>query len=223
MRIHIVQKDIKDTDYSGHLEAVLKQQVDLVCFGELSTSGCLYRPREVDSLETIVKSFEKYNFGILLGFPYQTDEGLFNSCLYYKNGAYQIYSKIRLFEPMNEHLTYKPGRQLGLFETDFGKVGVAICYDLRFPDIFSSLKKAGAWVIFVPAAFPRVRIADWRELLVERARDNNVYVIGINAVGNDGVNEFGGTSMVIDPWGRVLTRASEEHEEVLRIDLELHK
>ncbi len=219
MRIQIIQKDINDTDYVRYLEAASTLPVDLVCFGELSTSGCFYKPGKVDSLETILKSLEKYHFGILLGFPYQTDRGLFNACMYYKNGAYQIYNKIHLFELMDEHRLYQPGKQWGLFETDFGKIGVAICYDLRFPEIFGSLKESGATKVFVPAAFPRVRIDEWRELLVKRAEDNEVYVIGINSVGDDGANVFGGTSMVVDPQGGVLVRASEEHEEVLQIEL----
>ena len=219
MQIQIIQKNINDTDYVRYLEAASKQPIDLVCFGELSTSGCFYKPRKVDSLETILMSLEKYHFGILLGFPYQTDQGLFNSCLYYKNGAYQIYNKIHLFELMNEHRLYQPGKQRGLFETDFGKIGVAICYDLRFSEIFSGLKESGATKVFVPAAFPRVRIDDWRQLLVERAKDNEICVVGINSVGNDGTHEFGGTSMVVDPQGRVLVQASEEHQEVLRIEL----
>lgn len=215
----IIQKNINDTDYVRYLEAASAKAVDLVCFGELSTSGCLYKPAEVDSLETILTSLKEYRFGIILGFPHQTGRGLFNSCLYYKNGAYQIYNKIHLFELMNEDRLYQPGNQLGLFETDFGKIGVAICYDLRFPEIFSRLKESGATKVFVPAAFPRVRIADWRELLVKRAKDNEVYVVGINCVGNDSTNEFGGTSMVVDPQGRVLAQAGEEREEVLQIEL----
>jgi len=219
MQIYLIQKNINDTDFARHLETASALPVDLVCLGELSTSGCLYRLREVDSIESILTSLTKYNFGVLMGFPYRTDKGLFNACLYYRDGVHQVYKKRHLFESMNEHRVYLPGNQRGLFETAFGGIGVAICYDLRFPELFAELKQSGATKVFVPAAFPRVRIAEWRRLLVERARQIKVPVIGINSVGHDGAHEFGGSSMVIDAQGKILAQASEEHEEVLQVAL----
>ncbi len=75
----------------------------------------------------------------------------------------------------------------------------------------------GARMIFVPAAFPRVRIDDFKELIVQRAIENSVYVVGINAVGNDGVNEFGGSSMVADPDGKLIAQADETTERVMDV------
>lgn len=198
-----------------------EKPVDLVCFGELSSSGCLYERREVDELDSILKVLVAYDFSIFLGFPHRTEDGLHNSYMYYRNGNYTICDKINLFQPFNEHNVYRPGRQPGLVDTEFGRFGVAVCYDIRFPGLFRTLKEAGADKIFVPAAFPRVRISEWRKLLVQRASENSVWVIGINSVGNDGMNAFGGNSMVVSPKGNIMVQAGEVNEEVLEMELPL--
>jgi len=96
---------------------------------------------------------------------------------------------------------------------------VAICYDLRFPEVFANLKAHGAEIIFVPAAFPRVRIDDWKNLLVQRARENRIKIVGINAVGDDGTNVFGGSTMVVDDNGHVEHQLDETTEQVIEVTL----
>ncbi|MFQ5452662.1 MAG: nitrilase-related carbon-nitrogen hydrolase [Candidatus Zixiibacteriota bacterium] len=219
MKLQIIQKNINDTDYQKYLQKAANNSVDMVCLGELSTSGCLYNGGDVDDLDKIVKVLSGYNFSIFLGFPLHKKGRLYNAYIYYKNGHYKIYRKINLFEPMNEPKIYQPGKEPGIIETEFGIFGVAICYDLRFPELFKELKQQGAEKIIVPAAFPRVRISDWRELLVRRAKENRVPVIGINAVGNDGVNEFGGSSMAVDSNGKIIVQADEINEGIIEVDL----
>jgi predicted amidohydrolase len=120
---------------------------------------------------------------------------------------------------MNEHKIYQAGDQPGIFETVHGRLAVAICYDLRFDAVFQTLKEAKPEVIFVPAAFPDVRIEEWRKLLVHRALETGVPVVGINAVGDDGVNRFGGNSMVVAPTGDILSEADRSSEMVLKVEL----
>ena len=139
--------------------------------------------------------------------------------MYYSGGHWQVYHKINLFEPMNEPKVYLPGDEPGVFDTVHGEVGAAICYDLRFPELFATLKERGAQVIFVPAAWPRVRIDDWRRLLIERAKENGLPVVGVNCVGDDGVNEFGGSSMAVDAAGNVLVQAEETGETHIEVEL----
>ncbi|HEX2896791.1 MAG TPA: nitrilase-related carbon-nitrogen hydrolase [candidate division Zixibacteria bacterium] len=219
MRALLVQKDINNRDYAGFLGKIGPDQTDLVCFGELATSGCMYTKYEVPKLESLVENFTGRAYAVMIGFPHTTSNWLYNAFLYFQDGKYQIYRKINLFPPMNEDKVFTPGNEPGLFDTKFGKIGVAICYDLRFPEIFSNLKKLGAQMIFVPAAFPRVRIADWKKLLVERAIENNVKIIGINAVGDDGTNVFGGSTMVVDASGKILHQADETTEQVIEVTL----
>jgi predicted amidohydrolase len=215
----IVQKDITDLDLTRHLDAAVEKGAGLVCFGELATTGCLYTRREVPPLEEVLRSFEPYDLRIMVGLPLISAGHLRNSYLYYHRGAYETYHKINLFPPFGEPDLYQPGREPGLWETDFGRIAVAICYDLRFPDVFARLRELSVRTIFVPAAFPRVRITDWRSLLVQRAEETGAYVVGINSVGHDGRNEFGGRSMVVDPAGKVVVQADEVSEVALEADL----
>ena len=219
MRARLIQKDINNPDFKGFLKDVSLKSTDIVCFGELATSGCLYTERSVPAFDELVESLSGIDYSIMIGFPKSGDNGLQNCYMYYHNGQYQLYHKINLFGPMNEDKVYTPGTEPGIFDTKFGKFGVAICYDLRFPKIFENLKSKGAEIIFLPAAFPRVRIHDWKDLLVRRAKDNKLKIVGINAVGDDGTYEFGGSSMVVDSDGTVLEQADETTETVIEVEL----
>jgi len=93
-----------------------------------------------------------------------------------------------------------------LIDSPFGPLGLSICYDLRFPELYRQLARAGARVLLVPAAFTAVTgEAHWEPLLRARAIENQCYVVAAN---QGGTHETGrhtwGHSMVIDPWGRVL-------------------
>ena len=217
MNIRLIQKNINDLDYKKHLEKASQGSPDMVCFGELATSGCLYDGGEVAPFETILRDLSGYNFSTFIGLPRLVEGRLYNTYAFIDGENYQFYNKINLFESMNEQDLYTPGDSPGIIETDFGRFGVAICYDLRFPDLFRQLAEVGAEKILVPAAFPRVRISDWKELIACRARETGLYVLGINAIGDDGVNEFGGSSMVCDPKGNVIAQAGETGEEIIEI------
>lgn len=219
MKLVVIQKDINNKDYLGHLEDIAELRPDLVCLGELATSGCLYDGGETEDIEALSKSFEKFDFGIFIGMPREVGGQFYNAYSYIFKGKIDYYHKINLFEPMNETKVYQSGEEVGLFETKHGRVGVAICYDLRFPEIFQKLKEKGADIILVPAAFPRIRISAWRKLLQERAIETELTVVGINAVGNDGTNEFGGSSMVITPDGKVTAQLDEINESIIEIEL----
>ncbi|RME18758.1 MAG: hypothetical protein D6800_15130 [Candidatus Zixiibacteriota bacterium] len=220
MRVHVVQKRIDNVNLTPFLQQAEQAGADLICFGELAASGCLYTaPETVTPLEELLAGLEPYSMRVMLGFPHATDEGLRNAYLYYHRGEYQLYYKINLFPPMNEPTVYLPGDQPGLFHTDLGTIGAAICYDVRFPELFSQLKAGGAEMVVIPAAFPRVRIDQWRSLVIERARQTGLTTIGINAVGDDGTNEFGGTSIVVTGEGTVLAEADQTGETVLTVEL----
>ncbi|MFQ5849201.1 MAG: carbon-nitrogen hydrolase family protein [Candidatus Binatia bacterium] len=128
------------------------------------------------------------------------------------------YRKIHLFDvdltdgvQVLESETRKPGEEVSLAETDLCPMGLTICYDLRFPELFRHLVERGAQIIFVPSAFTAVTgEAHWEPLLRARAIENQVYVIAPDQVGQspDSIPTHG-HSMIVDPWGRVLARASD--------------
>jgi predicted amidohydrolase len=217
MKLCLVQKNINTTDIEPFIYKAIEKGCDLVALPELSNTGCVYKPAKLPPLEDVITGLKQINFPIIAGVGYSKDDLLYNACLYVHGEEYYIYHKINLFPPFNEPDIFQPGRDVKVWETEFGKIGAAICYDIRFGDIFSDLAERGAEMVFIPAAFPRVRIGQWRELLISRAKKNKLKVIGINAVGSDGQNEFGGTSMVVDERGSVLAGADETTETIVEV------
>ena len=119
------------------------------------------------------------------------------------------YSKIHLVPMLDEHLYLARGEKRTLAETPWGKAGLAICYDLRFPELFRRYALDGARLMILPAEWPKVRQNHWRTLLRARAIENQCYVLACNRVGSSKNVEFGGASAVIDPWGEALVEAGE--------------
>jgi omega-amidase len=130
------------------------------------------------------------------------------------------YSKIHLFQLMDEHLHLKAGDATGLFHLGGTPAAVMICYDIRFPELTRKLALEGAKVLFVPAEWPHPRLHHWRTLLQARAIENQMYVVSCNTVGDSGGTSFFGHSMVIDPWGEVVAEAGEE-EIILSAEIDL--
>ncbi|MFF3500780.1 nitrilase-related carbon-nitrogen hydrolase [Streptomyces sp. NPDC003247] len=98
--------------------------------------------------------------------------------------------------------------------TDFGVIGLAVCYDLRFPELFRGLLDAGAELIVVPAAWPAARLGHWRLLTRTRALEEQVFLLACCATGtHDGVRQAG-HSVIVDPWGTVLGEARTAEETV---------
>ncbi len=122
------------------------------------------------------------------------------------------YSKIHLFRLMDEHLYLTAGDKPVLVDLPFGRAGLAICYDLRFPELFRGYALAGADVVFLPSEWPRPRLSHWQTLVRARAVEDQLFMVAVNRVGKDPVNEFFGHSMVVDPWGEVLAEGGEGEE-----------
>jgi predicted amidohydrolase len=100
------------------------------------------------------------------------------------------------------------------------RLGLATCYDLRFPEMFRALLDGGAEVVLMPAAWPAKRVYHWRLLTLARAVENQSYVVACNTAGTHAGVPMGGGSMVVDPWGDVLAEGGTG-EEVLVADLDL--
>ena len=129
-----------------------------------------------------------------------------------------IYRKIHLFDiniagrvSDNESSRYEAGREMVTVETALGRLGLTICYDLRFPELFRALTLAGARVIFLPSAFTLYTGKDhWEALIRARAVENQVYMVAPAQVGiHAGNKQCFGNTMIVDPWGTVLARAPE--------------
>jgi nitrilase len=137
-----------------------------------------------------------------------------NSCLVYDDKGKQVarYDKIHLFgldlgnEHYHEETTIEPGNAIKVVETPFGKIGLSICYDLRFPELYRAMGEVS--IIVVPSAFTDTTgKAHWETLVRARAIENLCYVVA-SAQGGYHISgrETHGNSMIVDPWGVVLDR-----------------
>ena len=141
------------------------------------------------------------------------------------------YDKIHMFdvdlpggERHRESEAYRPGDRAVAAETPWGRLGMTVCYDLRFPKLFRALARAGAAMISVPSAFTRpTGEAHWETLLRARAIENGCFVLAPAQGGEhaDG-RETWGRSMVVDPWGAIVAQSSGDEPGVIfaRLDLE---
>ena len=143
-----------------------------------------------------------------------TPDKVLNTCLVFDETGEQVarYDKIHLFnldlgnERYHEAKTIEPGRQVVVVDSPFGRIGLAVCYDLRFPELFRAMHNVD--IIVLPAAFTETTgKMHWEVLVRARAIENLAYVVAA-AQGGYHVSgrETHGNSMIVDPWGRVLDR-----------------
>ena len=162
--------------------------------------------------------------------PLKSDDSrkIYNACLVFDHSGSQIarYDKIHLFgftngeESYQESNTIQEGNEIVSFDSNMGKVGLGICYDLRFPELFRNMGACNLLVL--PAAFTYTTgQAHWEILLRARAIENQCYVLASAQGGtHDSGRRTWGHSMLIDPWGKVLN-CLEEGEGVVITDLDL--
>jgi predicted amidohydrolase len=130
------------------------------------------------------------------------------------------YSKLHLFRPMGEDLRLQPGKSVVVANTPWGRAGLAICYDLRFPELFRSQVADGATMVVIAAEWPYPRLSHWQTLLRARAIENQVFVIACNRVGEANGLRFCGYSVIIDPWGDVVAEGGDE-EQLVTAEIDL--
>jgi len=161
------------------------------------------------------------------------DERVYNTCLVFSPRGDEIarYRKIHLFDVQlgpdggdayRESSHFAAGDAPVVANTDFGGVGLSVCYDLRFPELYRRLVDLGARLITVPSAFTRETGKDhWEVLLRARAIETQTFVLAPAQCGHHGPDRASyGRSMVIDPWGLVIAQAGDEPK-VLVADCDL--
>ena len=138
------------------------------------------------------------------------------------------YSKLHNFDmtlpdgsSVRESDRKEPGKEIVTVQTELGHLGFAICYDMRFPELFRLMALQGAQIIFLPANFTMPTGKDhWEPILRARAIENGCYIIAPNQTGVKEKFTAYGNSMVVDPWGTVIARASDKPGVILaEIDL----
>lgn len=195
-----------------------RQGIDLLVFPELMDGGYAAVRRNEgrhtldDELVTALRDASKRGPCIVGGSVMLAAGGgkHTNTSLVFADGrVVHRYDKIHLFRPGNDHAYFVGGRSLGTFPLTVRgtklRAGVVICYDLRFPELTRALAQDGLQLAIVPARWPAVRDLAWSTLLRARAIENQVFVVGCNAGG-----EEGGRSYVFGPGGEELLVVSQD-------------
>ncbi len=164
--------------------------------------------------------------------PEAEGEKLYNTSFVFDSQGRQIarHRKVHLFDMdlpgmrFRESDTFTPGEEITVFDTPYGKMGVAVCFDLRFPEMFRAMANRGARVIFLPAQFNMTTgPAHWEMSLRARAVDNELFMVAAAAARYEGFRyECWGHSMAVDPYGEILA-ACQAEETVLYAELDLDR
>ena len=157
-----------------------------------------------------------------------------NTCVHISpdGDIHAVYRKIHMFDVVVGDIEYKesasedPGEEIVLSElSDAEPLGLTVCYDLRFPELFRILAIKGATVVTLPAAFTKVTgQAHWEILIRARAIENQVFLVAADQVGmHPETQESFGGSMIVDPWGEVLARVTDDAPGFCVADLDFNR
>ncbi len=201
----------------------------VICFPEMWTTGFNWLNNErmaadqdkiVNRVAALAKTYGIWINGSMLALN-EAGKVSNTSFLFNADGEQAgLYRKIHLFSLLHENDHMAPGEHLTVVDTPWARVGLAICYDIRFPEMFRAYALKGVEIVFCPMAFPYPRLDHWKILVRARAIENQMFVAGINQVGSedfgpDGVVTYFGDSVIIDPWGRTVIEACETDEMLL--------
>lgn len=233
------QKNIENA--TSMILKAIKQNADFIVLPEMfncpysNEKFIKYCEEEQNSptLSKIAKLANENNTYILAGsIPEKDNKKVFNtSYLFDKNGKIIAkHRKMHLFDIdvkgkiyFKESDTLSPGNKITIAKTEFGKIGIGICYDIRFPELARLMAEAGAQILFYPGAFNMTTgPAHWELTFRARALDNQVYCVGVApALNIDASYHSYGHSIITNPWGEVITQLDgAENLKVVEIDLD---
>lgn len=208
---------------------------DVICFPEMWTTGFDWIANEriaadqdktIGRIAGLAKKFHIWINGSLLSLD---EKGRISntSILFNAEGKQAgIYRKTHLFSLMHEDKHMAQGESLCIVDTPWGKAGLSICYDIRFPELFRTYALKGVKIQFLPMAFPHPRLPHWKVLVRARAIENQVFMLGVNQVGEEdfghgGIATYFGNSVIIGPWGETIIEAGEKEEELLTATIDI--
>lgn len=206
------------------LQRLADQGCDLAVLPEMWSCGYDYRrladlaeetPRLLGELQELTARLDLVVVGSL---PEKQADKLYNTATVIDRGEVRgSYRKLHLFSNMGEDRFLAAGDHTLVTPTSVGRLGVAICYDLRFPELFRKLALEGAEILCLPAEWPKPRQEHWRTLLRARAIENQQFVVAANCCGVQGKLDFFGMSLLISPWGEVLAEGGEDDTESIAL------
>lgn len=241
-KIGLIQMDVQlgDVEENYHhavtlMEKAMESQPDILVLPETLNVGFFPQPAEKlraladkDGKETqaVFSAFAKrYAVNIVAGSVAVLSGGkVYNRSYVFDRSGRMVasYDKIHGFSPMGETQYFEGGNHTVHFELDGVSSSMAICYDIRFPELIRTEALKGTDLFFLPAAWPLVRKEHWIILSKARAIENQMYFCAVNECGMAGGTKFGGHSLLISPWGEEICHLGENEEiQVGEIDLDV--
>jgi omega-amidase len=233
LKIALVQVEITEADppqntenVLGFMDKAVGEGARLIVLPELWPIG--FAPLELDTYAetfdgpsvSIMRDWAKEKGCYLLAgsIPEVSSHGILNKSYLFgpKGQVLGEYSKLHLFDLMGEKDTFIAGDKIMTADVEGFRVGVMICYDLRFPELAREYALNGVNLLLVPAMWPDVRIGHWDVLLRARAVENQIFVAGCNAVGNMTDLYFPGQSMIVNPFGNTLNEPNNRESLIIR-------
>lgn len=198
------------------LPEIFNSPYDTSCFEKYSEK---YPGKTSERLKEIAKKRAVYVLGGSI--PEESEGKIYNTAYFFDDRGEMIarHRKMHLFDIdvvggqyFKESDVLSPGDDFTVADTKFGKIGIGICFDVRFPEYFRVLAKKGAELILLPASFNMTTgPLHWEISLRMRAIDNQVYLVGASPARNMNSSYISyANSRVVDPWGRVVSQADEK-------------
>ena len=216
-------------------EKARKEKAKLVVFPELSLTDYVVRdllyelaePVPGPSVEKIAEIAKENKLYMVFGMPEKSEKAesvIYNTAvLVGPEGYIGKYRKMYLptHSVFEEKRYFRPGYETPVFETELGKIGLIICYDVFFPEVSRALKLKGAQIIVCISASPAVRRNFFETLTAARAIENNTFVIYVNLVGIEEGLQFWGGSRIISPSGSIIKKAKYNEEDFVVGEIDL--
>ncbi|HEY1370653.1 MAG TPA: carbon-nitrogen hydrolase family protein [Gaiellaceae bacterium] len=240
MRVAVAQLDPKLGEKERNLEACLARLeeaaaagAELLVLPECAIPGYMFDSvdeampfaEEIPgpSTETLAEACARLGVYVVCGLLERDDDRLRNAAVFVgPDGLIGSYRKTHLPFLGVDRFTV-PGDELPVYDTPLGRIGVEICYDLRFPEATRTLALKGADVIAHPTNFPVAARIQTELITVARAAENRIFLLTANRVGKERTGEFCGWSQIVDPYGKRLAEAGETGEALLVADVDVEK
>jgi predicted amidohydrolase len=203
------------------------EDVDLLVFPEMTLTGFTMLPEKYaenfkeESVKFFANAAGKFECNVIAGIIEKSSGKYFNTLIHLaKDGSLKnYYRKVHPFSYSEEDKYFSAGDNKVITEINDWKIGLSICYDLRFPELYRFYAKEKVHLIIIIASWPNTRIDHWRTLLKARAIENQCFVAGVNRVGDDPEHHYNGFSSLFDPMGKEIVAVQQE-EKLITAEIE---